>query len=286
MKRAVLLSIAFHVSIFVLLSFTIPYFEKNIEPIEMAITVDIADLIEEKPIPDSDNKEPKQNKNKAIYNNTDTLPYLLESKALKDIEEDISLPPADKPKIEKKRKLENQSPPPKPKNKPRVKKKPKPDPPKEQKEVKKDQKDFTSLLKSLASDEDDIKQSQEKGVREDISKVDNSNNSNINFTSKITNSEIEALNRGVEPCWNVNAGGKDAHKLIVELMVFVNQDRTVRDVKIIDKARYNNDTHFRAAAEAARRALLNPNCSTLNLPPEKYDRWKKFRYIFDPSNML
>ncbi len=273
MRRSVLLSITFHVVVFALIGITIPYFAKDIEPVEMAITVELADLAE---VSQTDKKLPPP---KPVYNNTDSPPDLIEPKEL-EAAQDIPMPPKDEPKADKE---VIKKPPPKPRNKPRFEKKPKPDPPKEQKKVKKDKKDFTSLLKSLTPDEPEqetpLESPQAQDPQEEISQI-------ADFSKQMTRSEMDDLNRGVEPCWNINAGGRDAHKLIVELMVFVNQDRTVREVKIIDQMNYNSDSHFRAAAEAARRALLNPRCSTLNLPPEKYERWKKFRYIFNPSSML
>ena len=72
----------------------------------------------------------------------------------------------------------------------------------------------------------------------------------------------------------------------MSLRVFVNPDMTVQNVEILDQIRYGSDSHFRAAADAARRALLNPNYRTLKLPPEKYESWKVFKYNFDPSMML
>ena len=46
------------------------------------------------------------------------------------------------------------------------------------------------------------------------------------------------------------------------------------------------DRYFQAAAEAARRAVLNVNCQPLQLPPDKYEIWKEIRFNFDPSKML
>ncbi len=270
MSKPVILSIAFHILIFVIASVGLPHFAKDIEPLEMAITVEIADLAE------VNRAETPPMKPKPIYNNTDNVPDLIPLKEVDagDVPELSADPPKALPKL---------SPPPKPRNKPRRKPKPvkpKPEPPKD--EVKPvEQKDFTSLLRSLTPDEPEEQTTTAPApeTQENVSQV-------AGFAKQMTRNELSDLNRGVQPCWNVNAGGKDAHSLIVELWVFVNQDRTVREVQIINQRLYNSDSHFKAAAEAARRALLNQQCSTLNLPPEKYDRWKKFKYIFDPSNML
>ncbi|PCI56785.1 MAG: hypothetical protein COB36_00460 [Alphaproteobacteria bacterium] len=281
MGKPALISIVFHVVVFALATMGLPYLVEEPEPMEMAITVELVDLsdISQTNLLDDpqENKEDEApTERKPIYNNTDSVPDLLSPRE-PDVE-DIPEPPKEKPKLDptliKK--------PPKPKNKPR---KPKPAPPKQVEEQPKqdDQRDFTSLLKSLTPDEPDLK----PAPRPVEAQSNQGQTSQVaDFLKQMTRSELDDLNRGVQPCWSVNAGGKNAESLLVSLRVFVNPDLRVREVQIIDQLRYNADTHFRAAAEAAQRALLNPRCSTLRLPPEKYEQWKVFKYTFDPSQML
>ncbi len=281
MGKPALISIVFHVVVFALATMGLPYLVEEPEPMEMAITVELVDLAEisqtnllDDPQENEIDEAPAERK--PVYNNTESVPDLLSPREPEV--EDIPEPPKEKPKIDptliKK--------PPKPKNKPR---KPKPVPPKqiEEKPKEEDQKDFTSLLKSLTPDEPD----QEPAPKPVEAQSNQGQTSQVaDFSKQMTRSELDDLNRGVQPCWNVNAGGKNAESLLVSLRVFVNPDLRVREVQILDQLRYNADTHFRAAAEAARRALLNPRCSTLRLPSEKYEQWKVFKYTFDPSQML
>ncbi len=46
------------------------------------------------------------------------------------------------------------------------------------------------------------------------------------------------------------------------------------------------DADFRAAAESALRAVLNPRCHPFALPREKYDSWKTMTLVFDPKEMF
>ncbi|GIR66634.1 MAG: hypothetical protein CM15mP70_17410 [Pelagibacteraceae bacterium] len=46
------------------------------------------------------------------------------------------------------------------------------------------------------------------------------------------------------------------------------------------------DPSFRTAAEAAMRAVNNPDCSPLLLPEDKYDLWKEINFTFDFSWMF
>lgn len=103
---------------------------------------------------------------------------------------------------------------------------------------------------------------------------------------ELSQSELDNMFRGIGPCWNVNAGGDYAEDLSVQLKVNINQNMDVIKAEIIDQARYDSEPHFRSAAEAARRALLNPRCKKLNLSPDKYEQWKSFTILFDPKDML
>lgn len=106
------------------------------------------------------------------------------------------------------------------------------------------------------------------------------------LADRLSISEEDALRRQISQCWNMPVGARDADKLIVEVLIEVNEDRTVRSVEIADQSRYGSDSFFRAAADAAIRALRNPRCSPLALPPDKYQTWQTIRFTFDPRDML
>jgi outer membrane biosynthesis protein TonB len=107
-----------------------------------------------------------------------------------------------------------------------------------------------------------------------------------NLADRLTISEEDLLRRQISQCWNMPIGAKDAGNLVVELVIDVNADRTVARAEIVDKGRMSSDTYFRAAAEAALRAVNNPRCSPLMLPEGKYEQWKRIRFSFDPRDML
>ena len=94
------------------------------------------------------------------------------------------------------------------------------------------------------------------------------------------------MRRQIEQCWNPPIGARDAQNLVVEVTIAVNPDRTVQNAEVVDKSRMSGDPYFRAAAEAAIRALYNPRCSPLELPEGKYEQWKNIDFTFDPRDML
>ena len=149
------------------------------------------------------------------------------------------------------------------------------------------QKQFQSVLKNLAEprpatetkDDKDSDQSQDKDKKQAKQGL-------ASRAGRITMSEKQALRQQLSQCWNVLAGAKNADNLVVRLRLHMNPDRTVRSAELLDKRRYDNNPQFRAAADSALRAVQNPNCSPLKLPPEKYDQWKVITIRFDPEQML
>lgn len=142
---------------------------------------------------------------------------------------------------------------------------------------------FDSLLKNLAPDTSEERQeanSNDKQISEEPEI------STPRIGERITISEQDALRRQLSQCWNVLSGAKYAEDLAVEVRVMVNPDRTVQQATVLDQSRYGRDPHFRAAADAALRALRNPRCTPLDLPADKYESWKTTVINFNPRDML
>ncbi len=164
-------------------------------------------------------------------------------------------------------------------------KKPKVEKP-EKKPDPKQQADFSSMLKNLVGDEAPTPPPQDAPAAD--KPVDTAKPTAVApvYGETLTLSEMDALRRQLAGCWNVPTGAMDAENLIVDIQVVVRQDRTVQSATVIDQSRYNSDSFFRAAADSARRAVLNPSCSPLLLPPEQYDTWKNMVVRFNPREMF
>lgn len=106
------------------------------------------------------------------------------------------------------------------------------------------------------------------------------------ISEKLSISEEDALRRQIEGCWSVPAGARDAENLVVDIRIEINPDRTVKKAEILNGLKMAVDPFYRAAAESARRAVLNPRCSPLQLPENKYEQWKVFVISFNPRDML
>jgi hypothetical protein len=104
-----------------------------------------------------------------------------------------------------------------------------------------------------------------------------------NLAAVVTASEIEGVRNKIRPCWNTLGGARD-QALIVTLVVQMNQDGTPVKAEIKDTGRYGNDPTFRAAADAAHRAVMNPRCQPWPLSPEKFNSWRTITFNFDPRD--
>lgn len=281
MRSALVKSGVFHIAVVVLLSITLPFIKKDTlllsNPISVEI-VDVADIAQtNKPAPpkkvDEEKKpEPAPDKPAPPKVASETPPDLTKPKP-PDVKNEVAEP-------------KEAVPPPKPLEKKAEEKKPeppKPKPPEKKAEAAPKADDFASLLKNLTPD---AAEATEEEAAENVDAVSSEISQIATLSDRLTISEMDAFKQGLMRCWVVPIGAKNAEDLVVEVRVLINPDRTVQKATILNESRYNRDTHFRAAADAALRALRNPSCSPLQLPPERYDQWKTTVIEFNPQNML
>ena len=137
----------------------------------------------------------------------------------------------------------------------------------------------STVLKDLENQDKDFKKEQES-VEEKQEEV---------FTEKVaptmTISELDLLRQQLQSCLNLNVGVANLKEIKPVIYIEVNPDRTVKNSKVVNREKLN-DPSFRTAAEAAMRAVNNPDCSPLRLPEDKYDQWKEINFTFDFSWMF
>ncbi|WP_246149109.1 energy transducer TonB [Skermanella pratensis] len=106
------------------------------------------------------------------------------------------------------------------------------------------------------------------------------------LSDRLTASQEDAVRRTVEACWNVDPGLMGINEITVEIRLEIGRDGQVMRAEVVDKARMARDRAFRTVAESAQRAVMNPRCRTLPLPPDGYDFWKNAVFVFSPRDML
>lgn len=179
---------------------------------------------------------------------------------------------------------------PEPKSKPVIPKaKPKPKP--------KPVDPFASVLKTLEDlkkqppapkkePEEKPKEKEKTDLMKKIEDALKSTSKSHDSTKPLSLSEIDLVRQQIRKCWNVPAGAKDAENLVIEIKITMNQDGTVNTARIQNDSRLASDGFFRAAAESALRAVLNPRCSPYKLPREKFSSWQSMTLSFNPKDMF
>jgi hypothetical protein len=97
-------------------------------------------------------------------------------------------------------------------------------------------------------------------------------------TGAVTAAEIQAVRTKILPCWWTTSRKPSGQ---VAIRVEVAPDQMPVKADIVDKVRYDRDPDFRAAADVAHRAIMNPRCQPWPLSPEKYNSWRIITFNFD-----
>ena len=160
----------------------------------------------------------------------------------------------------------------------------KPTPPKPDK-TKQDQQ-FDDLLKNLTAKATAQEKQDTPAKPKQVATAAASAQPNAPLGSQLTTSEKDTIVAQIEKCWSPPLGAKDAKNLVITLRVQLASDGTAQTVQVVDQGRYNSDGFFRAAADSAVRAIHNPNCVPLKVPPDKFDEWKNMTLNFDPRDLL
>jgi len=271
------IALILHVLVLIAGYVTIPWMKKDFDvptPVSIEL-VDIADIAQTtRPAP-VDVKEDKKEKPKQD-NKPPPAPKSTAAAQPKPVDKPDDKP-EEKPKKDEVLVDENAPPQKKQDKKDDKKKKVTKAPPKKE--------DFASVLKNLA----DSKPTPMTPAKQPDMKADETPpqaSENLPVGMKMTMTEKDALRQQLQGCWNFPFGAKDAENLIVEIYMVVNPDRTLQSARVVDMNRYNSDTFFRAAADAAMRAVQSPNCSPFELPADKYDVWKTITVTFNPKDIF
>ncbi len=229
---------------------------KHVEQIKEIKASEVEKQIEEKPV-----EEPKIDP--ISKPDAEILPIKEEKKIEKKIEEKITQAPSPKkPVILQEKKLE--------KPKPKVA----------------DNKDLDKLLKNL-------EQSSE-GKNPQSNKYARTQKTGDKFESKgpfdeeevISITEANMIKQQIERNWNINITSSDLHDARITLFISLNQDGVVANVKLVNKkCGALSDNICQTLADSAQRAVWQSS-PIQHLDPKRYNLWKEFNMLFDPSKLM
>lgn len=325
MKKYFYRSVALHIAVFIIFVIDMPnLFKPKMTVGQAPIIVDLKDV----KLAEMTNLPPKavfgEEEKKAVVKEKTPPKYAKEVPAQKpkpepkpEIERpktdfaDTNMKPEPKPEPKPQKKPEPK-PTPKPAPKPTPKPKPKPEPkpqnktepkaqdkpaPKES-EKKEDIKTITNPLKSLMDSvsamEKEIGEESSPAVIKTGTEVANmgvEGGTSGSYFSDLTITETDAIAGRLRECWNLDPGVRGIEGMIIEIRASLTTDGTIRDVQIVDKARYNSDPHFQAIAESARRAVYScqnhNNVNIYKIFPEKYaDKYKMWNTLLLKFNPM
>lgn len=125
----------------------------------------------------------------------------------------------------------------------------------------------------------------EKANKEDIlkkiKKMAGNSNRQIKETSlNFSQTDIDRISNHVRKFFNVSYAASEVNNIIT-LKIITNLDGTVQSVTIIEKSKYMKNKFYRAAADAARRAVLDS--SPLPLPKGKEKLFTNIIFDFNTS---
>ena len=161
---------------------------------------------------------------------------------------------------------------------------------KPKKEEKKDEPKLANPLKSLLASVDALEKeaniSQTATVKEgtEVANMGVEGGTAGSYFSELSISEMDALAGQLRACWNLDPGAMGIEDMIIEIKAQLNQNGSVYSVEIMNKGRYNTDTHFRSVADSEVRAVYI--CAPYKILSEKYaykyEEWKVLRLRFNP----
>ena len=106
-----------------------------------------------------------------------------------------------------------------------------------------------------------------------------------NLTGSLSEGQRKTIGDSVRRCYSEDTAAKDYATYSAEMEVTVDASGVVHDVRLLSSAlaRAGSDPAYRAFAERAERAVLDPQCATLPLPPSVLGQPSaKFSFRFRP----
>ena len=287
MIKSTFISFGLHSFLIILAYLGLPAFKVK-EPIEQPI-----DIVDDTPV---------STKTSLKFGNT-KKEKLKETKIKKNIEENnkkIPPPPLPTKKIiekknsilKKEKEIKEIASLIKKKPKLKIEKKKKPNPPKVVKKpkiIENKQKENLAkgILKTLTKPENiqrKLKKDKKKNNKEVLKKirtiVGNSNRQVQKTEIRLSQTDINRIQMHVTKYFNLSYAASEV-KRIIPLKISANTDGTIKSARILDKSSYEKNKFYRAAADAARRAVLDS--SPLPLPKGKEKKFENFIFDFNTS---
>ncbi|WP_367364347.1 cell envelope integrity protein TolA [Candidatus Tisiphia endosymbiont of Nedyus quadrimaculatus] len=140
-----------------------------------------------------------------------------------------------------------------------------------------------SLLKNLEQSSEGSSAKSNKQARSKENKETQESKGPYDDTLPLSISEISLIKQQIERVWNKPIGIQNLEQLRVTLYIALNQDGSVKEVKVKETICPNiTKIACDALSNSAMRAVWQASPIN-NLDPQRYNSWKEFNFLFDPS---
>jgi len=289
MNRSIIISSVLHTALIFITAMSLPFLTKKPLDIPPIVSVELIQIAEKTNIPFAPKAKKIIEKKKKKK---------LKEKEKKLVSEQAPPKKVKKTKtktvvsVDKKEKIENQTPeavplPDKKVKQIETKKENKQNPDKLDEEVKQvsefEKKEFVDL-DNIAKLIDKAKEETEETIKKN-NDITQDQDKNI-VTSGLTLSEEDALKAQIFGCWSIPLGLPYNEDLLVRIKLMLEPDGSVVKTEILDHARMNKPGQgfYKVLAESALRAVKL--CQPLRVPTSGYERWKELQLNFDAREML
>jgi hypothetical protein len=104
------------------------------------------------------------------------------------------------------------------------------------------------------------------------------------LTGALSAEQRKQIGQSVRPCYSEDTAAKNYASYSAIILVTIDAEGEARETALSseDQGRANADPAFRAFAERAQRAVLDPQCAKLPVPPELLGKTAQLRFRFRP----
>jgi outer membrane biosynthesis protein TonB len=260
-RRSLFISLGLHVAAIIITIVGFPFLSRTPDPEPFVMTVEVVPIGAMTNLPSQQKPIQKKQETEAPKTQKPTPPTAKEKPA-------EAAPPKDAVPLPDKEKEE--------------KKKPEENPEDKKDEKKKDE--LAELLNKMRQEAESKKNAKDESTQEENKTI---SDKPYDDSLPLSISEKDAIRSQFIKCWRMPAGSPNPEELVVTVSVEVSAEGEVLRAELASgqSGNYNSNPFFRAAADAAIRAVHR--CSPLqNLPTDKYGSWREMELTFDPQELL
>jgi hypothetical protein len=146
--------------------------------------------------------------------------------------------------------------------------------------------DLDSLLKNLEQSSQGNNNKSKKYTRSQQNKDEQESKGQYKENLTLSINERALIKQQIEKQWNIQIGAKNIEQVKIVLYIALNKNGSISIVKVQDAICPNiPQSSCQIIIDSAIRAVQKAS-PIENLDPMRYDSWKEFNFLFDPSDLL